>query len=99
MDFFFKESKLQFFDEEIDKENTKRAYIRIFNRVKLFEEEKKKDLFDFTLQEIDEFLAALKPSTQSSARTSGRLVTKYIRWGIDSAKSNHTENPLQIEHG
>lgn len=97
MDFFYKESKIQFFNEEVDKENTKKAYIRIFNRVKPFEKEKKKDLFDFNLEELNEFLAALRPSTQSSARTSGRLVTRYIRWAIDSNRSIHQTNPLQIE--
>lgn len=44
---------------------------------------KEKDLFDFTIEEIEDMMRELNPKTTNSARTYGRFIRKYIEWSIE----------------
>lgn len=75
------------------------AYKRIFKTSTLIEEDIQKDLFNFNLNQITELMELRNPSTKASARTSGRIVSKYINWAIEKGYSiykNESENPLNI---
>jgi len=80
--------------------NTVNTYSIVFRSSEKFEYEFKKDLYDFTIDEIEDFLFSRKPRTKTSSRTIGRIVTKYINWAIEnnlSVYKNIAENPLNVE--
>lgn len=64
------------------KENTQKAYTRVFNLAMKFEIEKKKDLFTFTLDEIESVLRSFDASTGDSLNTAGRTISAYLNWAI-----------------
>jgi integrase len=74
-------------------ESTQSTYKRIF--VNSFETEKalKKDLYDFSKEEIALVLTDMNPSTASSSESNGRMITAYINWCINNGLRNSI-NPL-----
>jgi integrase len=72
---------------------TFRGARRMLRHAKQMEEKYNKDLGQFTLEQIEYFiLKILKPSTKMSAKTTGCLVSLYLRFAID--KGMRGDNPL-----
>lgn len=77
-------------------ERTVEAYGRVFKTSEVIEDKYNTDLCDFTLEQIEELMVYRKPSTKASARTVGRMITKYINWSIDNEYSSLKYNPLNV---
>lgn len=79
--------------------NTVTAYKGIFKSSQPIEEKYNVDLSSFNLKQVSELMTYRKPKTKTSARTIGRIITKYIDWSILNKKStyiNISDNPLRI---
>lgn len=76
------------------KENTQKAYSRVFNLTMKFELEKDKDLFHFTLDEIEIALRSFNASTGDSLNTAGRTISAYMNWAMEEGYREGT-NPLE----
>lgn len=76
------------------KENTQKAYTRVFNLAMRFEREKKKDLFTFTLDEIEAVLRSFHASTGDSLNTAGRTISAYLNWAMTEGLKQDG-NPLE----
>lgn len=77
-------------------ENTVVAYKRILSRVSILEKRYEKDLFDFTTQEVEQFLIKLNPTSLNSAIQSISLIDNYIKWALGEHLSKGSMNPLDI---
>lgn len=77
-------------------EQTRPGYRRIFITSKRTEELLGKDLYDFSLEEIEDVLHDLSPTTFSASQTNGRIVTAYISWAIQEGLRQNNINPLRI---
>jgi hypothetical protein len=79
--------------------HTVSAYGNIFKSSEAIEEKYNIDLNSFTISQIADFFTYRKPRTKTSARTIGRIITKYINWAIDnrhSAYASTIDNPLKV---
>ncbi|GED68516.1 hypothetical protein BRE01_22180 [Brevibacillus reuszeri] len=76
------------------KENTQKAYSRVFNLTMKFEVEKDKDLLHFTLDEIETALYSFHASTGDSLNTAGRTISAYLNWARAEGLREDT-NPLE----
>ncbi|MCE0451899.1 hypothetical protein [Brevibacillus sp. AF8] len=76
------------------KENTQKAYSRVFNLTMKFEVEKDKDLLHFTLDEIETALHSFHASTGDSLNTAGRTISAYLNWARAGGLREDT-NPLE----
>ncbi|MFG0238193.1 hypothetical protein [Brevibacillus porteri] len=76
------------------KENTQKAYSRVFNLTMKFEVEKDKDLLHFTLDEIETALHSFHASTGDSLNTAGRTISAYLNWARAEGLREDS-NPLE----
>lgn len=92
-----KEQFLNFVRRE-NLEDTAVAYGRIFITSEELETELKKDLYNFTIEEIERFFREYRtPKTKTASRTVGRIITKYINWAIKTNKRTiDNKNPLDV---
>jgi integrase len=74
-------------------ESTQSTYKRIFVSSLPMEGMLKKDLYDFSKEEISLVLADMNPSTASSSESNGRMITAYINWCINQGYRKSI-NPL-----
>lgn len=65
------------------KENTQKAYSRVFNLTMQFEMEKQKELYNFTLEDIETVLRSFHATTGDSINTAGRTISAYLNWSIE----------------
>lgn len=77
-------------------ESTRPGYRRVFIVSKRTEQLLGKDLYDFNLQEIEDVLHDLAPTTNAASQTNGRIVTAYISWAIEEGLRRNNINPLKI---
>jgi integrase len=80
-------------------EQTSIAYGTIFKSSEDIESKYNLDLHSFNLEKLDEFFEYRNPSSRTSSRSAGRIVTKYINWAIDnnySVYKSKDENPLNV---
>ncbi|WP_145413375.1 hypothetical protein [Paenibacillus xylanexedens] len=75
-------------------EATKLSYGRVFKRASIVEQNLNKDLYDFNLDEISEFLYLLRATKISSVRHAGSVINNYIGWAIDQDLRRDNINPL-----
>ncbi|PZT57429.1 hypothetical protein [Paenibacillus silvae] len=73
---------------------TKSSYSRVFKRAAIMEQNLNKDLYDFNLTEISEFLYMLGATKISSVRHTGSVIKNYIGWAIDQDLRIDNINPL-----
>lgn len=96
LDFFYNTNlKLKFLHRYPN--NTQIPYSRIFEKSKIYEEEYKKDLSEFTIPQIENVLFGLEPLTESASHVNGRIITAYIDWCIENKQANVTKNELKEE--
>ncbi|MWV44900.1 hypothetical protein GRF59_14860 [Paenibacillus sp. HJL G12] len=77
-------------------ENTYTTYLRVLKRASKLEERLGKDLYNFSLFEIEDLLSYLAPKTLQSANGSGSIIQNYIRWAISQDLRDDNLNPLDI---
>ncbi|MEC2132241.1 site-specific integrase [Brevibacillus centrosporus] len=76
------------------KENTQKAYSRVFNLTMQFEMEKQKELYNFTLEDIETVLRSFHATTGDSINTAGRTISAYLNWSIEEGLKKDN-NPLE----
>ena len=64
------------------KEDTRRTYDYIFIKTRVSEEILSKDLYKFTLDEIEKVVRDMNLMSVSSARAATRVIASYIRWAL-----------------
>jgi integrase len=79
--------------------NTVNAYGNVFKSSEVIEAKYDTDLCNFNINQITELFQYRNPKTKTSARTVGRIVTKYIDWAITNNLSVYKkleDNPLRV---
>lgn len=77
-------------------ENTYTTYLRVLKRASKIEERLGKDLYNFSLYEIEDLMSYLAPKTLQSAVGSGSIIQNYIRWAISQDLRDDNLNPLDV---
>lgn len=77
-------------------ESTVLSYKRILSRVSKLEERFDKDLYDFNMQEIEQFLIKLNSTSTASATHAIALIENYIKWGMGERLTKSNINPMGI---
>lgn len=91
IEIFNKETKERFLANNYENENTRKYYESILAKVAEYEAvEYEKDVYNFTLKELKDLLAAMGSRSSSSLSSIKSVITKYIQWAIDEGltKSN-----------
>jgi len=88
------EDKLEFVRHYENKE-TQESYGYVLEKVKSLEDFYKKDLYDFSFEQIEEAMYKLSPSSLPVARMNGAVLTSYISWAIDNNKRVSNINPIK----
>jgi len=74
--------------------DTKEVYGRIFKKSAPLEKKYDKDIYDFTADELKQFvIEVLKPKTKESSRSIYSTISSYIEWSILEGQSKHFANP------
>jgi integrase len=71
---------------------TSKSYLRIFNKTSEKEEALKKDLTEFTLEELETILFDFKANNRNTLESYGRIISSYLNWGVQHQFSKN--NPL-----
>lgn len=71
---------------------------RILKRVSTLEEDLGKDLYNFNLNEIEQFIFYLAPKTSNSVQSTIYCINSYIRWAIYEGLNDNL-NPLDFMLG
>ncbi|MCR8633932.1 tyrosine-type recombinase/integrase [Paenibacillus radicis (ex Xue et al. 2023)] len=71
------------------------TYRNFFDKTKHVEHRLEKDIYEFELPEIEDFFTGLHIDYISTARSYGRICTKYVDWAISKGYKNNNENPLR----
>lgn len=79
--------------QDSSSENTVVAYKRILRKASKIETRLNKDLYNFHMQEIEQFIIELDPASLSSAIHGVSIVYTYIRWAI---KEGLTKGNLEV---
>lgn len=66
----------------------------IFYKSKSTEELLKKDLYEFSIDEIEDVLFNMNPLTKRAAETNARFISSYIDWAISKGLVNSNINPM-----
>jgi len=92
-DDFYNINQKQRFLKDLE-EPTKKAYSRVLKRVSIMENKLDKDLYDFNLSQISQFLFLLKSTKISSLQQSGSIIKMYIDWAIEQDLRKDNINPI-----
>ncbi|WP_068617017.1 phage lytic cycle repressor MrpR family protein [Paenibacillus tuaregi] len=76
-------------------ERTYIVYSRILKRASYIEEQLNKDLYDFNIAEIEQFMNFLAPTTMTSSNDALSIIRAYIRWAIQEDLRKDNVNPLE----
>jgi len=80
--------------ERYANEDTKEVYSRIFKKSAPIEMKLQRDLYDFTEQELYDFVkGVLQPKTKESSRSIYSTISSYIDWSIYTRKRSSFINP------
>lgn len=88
--------KNRFLNEEYPNEQTRTTYASLLVGVAKFEEEKEKDVCDFSLSESIELLIGLKKKTFKSLDVAQTIIIKYVDWCIDHGYSKTFLNTFKL---
>lgn len=78
-----------------ENDQTKNTIKYVFYNSQPTEELLEKDLFDFNLIEIGKVIKDSNPHSLTTAKATGRFITKYIAWAIDEYLREDNINPLR----
>jgi len=68
----------------------------LFHEIGSAEQMHKKDIYDFSKDELNQVLFILKPSTFKQSVQNKKIVEQYIDWAITQAHSDINFNPLSL---
>lgn len=85
---FNRDIKNQFLNT-YDNEDSQRTYKSLFEKTAEFEEKFDKDLYQFSIEEIEGVLGKLNPLNNNMAEHYGRIITAYIQWAILNKKTTN----------
>jgi len=95
----YNEEVKQKYLERFSNEDTRGVYTRLFQRSRETEEKLGKDIYNFSDNEMEDFLRnTLRPKTKESARTYCNVLANYVQWAIDNSHITgvtHFNNPLK----
>lgn len=92
-EFYNHETKLEFL-ETIENSNVRRLSELLFERSKNVEQLYQKDLYSFSLSQIEEVMKSINPATKNSSANSKSRINTYISWAIKNGRRNNNINPL-----
>lgn len=78
-----------------DKIETSESYGYILEKIASLEEFYSRDLYDFNMDQIEEAMYLLKPSSLAVSRMNGAVLAAYISWAIDTNKIISNMNPIK----
>lgn len=93
---FNPDRKNRFLNENYPNEATRTTYTSLLINIKKFEEEKDKDVCDFSLSEAIELLIGLKKKTLNSLDVAQTILVKYIDWTIEEKYSKTFINSFKL---
>lgn len=74
--------------------NSKKNFWLIMkNYVSLYEEKKRKDLYDFTPEDIKETINFINTTNNSTKKSVFSCIKLYIKWSIENGITSNTKNP------
>src|SRR3972149_1000482 len=88
--------KNRFLDENYQNEDTKSTYASILMVASIYEDEKGKDLCDFSYSEIIDLMIGLQKKTQGSSSVARTIISKYIDWCITEEYSKTGINATKL---
>ncbi|MNK43727.1 hypothetical protein D3C87_624420 [compost metagenome] len=97
-DGLYNEQQKQMFLKGLTK-NTHASILRILSRARVLEEQLNKDLYNFSLNEIERLIIYLNPTKLNSVVAAASIIQGYIRWAIEQDLRNDNINPLDIVFG
>lgn len=92
-DFYNSEHKERYL-KSLNTESTRKSYAIILRKTEMMESSLNKDLYNFSLHEISQFLFTLKATKISSLRHAGSVIRNYIQWAIEQDLRKDNINPL-----
>lgn len=78
-----------------ESEDVRQLIYFLFLKSKSAEEFYQKDLFSFNLNQIDDVMININPSTLNSVANNKSRINNYIRWAIKNGRRMNNLNPLQ----
>lgn len=87
------EEKIEFLDS-LSEEDVKKIYYYLFLKSKGAETLYKKDLYAFNLNQIEDVMRNINPSTMNSAANSKSRINNYITWAIRNGRRNNNISPI-----
>lgn len=83
------------FLESIELDDVKHLYNHLFARSKGAEMLYQKDLYAFTLEQLEDVMKNINPATMNSVANSKSRINHYITWAIRHGRRKNNINPLQ----
>ncbi len=91
--------KMRFLKTVSDNETYHQLCSRLLGRVSRAEEDKNKDLYDFSLPELEKFFRYLNPSKVNTSRMNIQAINSYIEWANSQNLRKTNINPLSVIMG
>lgn len=92
---FYNQEEKEEFLETIELDEVKNIYKYLFSKSKGAEILYQKDLYSFTLEQIEDVMRNVNPSTMNSAANTKSRINHYISWAIRHGRRENNINPIQ----
>lgn len=79
----------------LHEEGTKRTYTRTLKDAYFTEKILKKDLYNFSLSEVEDVIKTKQPFRIESVKNRSSVLRRYIQWAIDNGHRDNKINPLE----
>lgn len=83
------------FLQTIELEEVKALYRYLFSKSKGAEQLYQKDLYSFSLKQIEDVMRNVNPATMNSAANTKSRINHYITWAIRNGRRTNNINPIQ----
>lgn len=89
------ELKNAFLNEQYENEDSRKIVSYLFYNSRPTEEQLKKDLANFNINDIDVLMKDLDPPNSAVARSNGSVISTYINWAMGNGHRKAIDNPLR----
>ena len=93
---FNPDQKNRFLNEEYPNESTRSTYTSLLVSTSKFENEKQKDLCDFSYSDVVDLMIGLKKKTPKSLDVAQTIITKYVDWCLAEEYSKTGINAFKL---
>lgn len=88
--------KKRFLDEEYPNESTRKTYGSLLKQLSKFEQDKNKDLCDFSYSDAVEVMIGLRKKTYNSSYVAHSIIIKYVDWCEEKGYSQTYVNSFKL---